>query len=427
VENGALRLAVGGEPLFLALPQASFTYRASGVSRHDGLLTAKVEPNSHPLQLINPNDNPQDLAYGTFLGGTAHDEAFAIALDDNDRATIAGTTESYNFLTTPGSFDTGCSGYCWDAFISRLSADGSTLVYSTFLGGSGGEGTGGVALDDIGRTFVTGQTLSADFPVTSSAFDRDCNDYSCNDAFVASLSVDSSALVYSTYLGGQSEDGAFDIAVDDAGHAIATGYTRSGDFPTTPDAFDSSYNGGGSHYGDAFLARLTMFQPAVVASWTGQPPTVDGNLNDWGEWSPLVLDRDTALYVATQPPGSPSPTPADNSAELRALWTGANLYFAIFVRDDWIVNDSQYVWQDDEIELAFVEAWDPTPNNGDTHQYTVNADGRITDFGNPANPVPIQAVAAPVSGGWNVEVRIPASHLFGANLSLTPARRWPSI
>ena len=166
---------------------------------------------------------------------------------------------------------------------------------------------------------------------------------------------------------------------------------------------------------------MTPTAPSVAASWTGQPPTVDGNLSDWGQWSPLVLSLDTACYVATQPPGSPPPTPADNSAELRALWTGANLYFAIFVRDDAIVNDSSDVWRDDEIELAFVGAWDGNPAGGDTHQYTVNADGRITDFGHPSIP-PIQAAALPVAGGWNVEVRIPATHLFGLNAPLTAGK-----
>ena len=144
-----------------------------------------------------------------------------------------------------------------------------------------------------------------------------------------------------------------------------------------------------------YTAGVTTYR--TYARRASQPPTVDGNLSDWGQWSPLVLNRDTARYVATQPPGSPPPTPADNSAELRALWTGANLYLAIFVRDDAIVNDSSDVWRDDEIELAFVGAWDGNPAGGDTHQYTVNADGRITDFGNPAIPVSIQAAAVPVA------------------------------
>ena len=169
-----------------------------------------------------------------------------------------------------------------------------------------------------------------------------------------------------------------------------------------------------------YTAGVTTYR--TYARRASQPPIVDGNLSDWVRWSPVVLNRDTARYVATQPPGSPPPTPADNSAELRALWTSTNLYFAIFVRDDRIVNDSPDVWHDDEIELAFVGAWDGDPAGGDTHQYTVNPDGRITDFGDPANPVPIQAAAVPVAGGWNVEVRIPASHLLGANIPLTAGK-----
>ena len=92
-------------------------------------------------------------------------------------------------------------------------------------------------------------------------------------------------------------------------------------------------------------------------------------MSDWGQWSPLQLNRDTAFYLATQPPGSLPPTPADNSAELRALWTGANLYFAIFVRDDAIVNDSSDVWRDDEVELAFVGAWDGNPAGNNTFNH----------------------------------------------------------
>ena len=169
-----------------------------------------------------------------------------------------------------------------------------------------------------------------------------------------------------------------------------------------------------------YTAGVTTYR--TYARRAGQPPIVDGNLSDWGRWSPVVLNRDTARYAATQPTGSPPPTPADNSAELRALWTGANLYLAIFVRDDQIVNDSSDVRRDDEIELAFVGAWDGNPAGGDTHQYTVNADGRITDFGNPAIPVSIQAVAVPLAGGWNVEVRIPNTSLFGFNAPLTAGK-----
>ena len=78
-----------------------------------------------------------------------------------------------------------------------------------------------------------------------------------------------------------------------------------------------------------------------------------------------------------------------------------------------MVSDSPEVWNDDEIELGFYAVWDGNPAGGDTHQYTINADGRVSDFGDPTVPIPVEAAAVAAPGGWNVEVRIPAAHLFG--------------
>ena len=355
------------------------------------------------------------LDYATFLGGSSSDGGYDLALDAAGRATVTGYTDSSDFPTTPGAFDPSFNGYK-DAFVVRLDAAGRTLDYATFLGGSDFDSGVDLALDAAGRVAVTGATSSSDFPTIPGAFDPTY--HGGYDAFVVRLNAAGSALDYGTFLGGSYNDQGYALALDPAGRATVMGWTASSDFPTTPGAFDTSHNGGK----DAFVARLSMAPtaPSVAAPWTDQPPTVDGNLGDWGQWSPLVLNRDTAFYVATQPPGSPPPTPADNSAELHALWTGTNLYFAIFVRDDAIVNDSTDVWRDDEIELAFVGAWDGNPAGGDTHQYTVNADGRITDFGQAIPP--IQAAAVPVTGGWNVEVRIPATHLFGLNAPLTAGK-----
>jgi len=332
------------------------------------------------------------------------------------RAIVTGETSSSDFPTTPDSFDPYFDGasYQGDAFVVRFDTAGSALDYGTYLGGSGDDFGYALALDAASRATVTGLTYSSDFPTTPNSFAPIFNGY--YDAFVVRIDAAGSSLDYGTFLGGNSNDSGHALVLDAAGRAAVTGFTRSSDFPTTPGAFDRSLSSG-----DAFIFRY-LWEPSGVARWASQPPVLDGNLSEWGDRWPLVLSCDTADYVAIQPPGSPPPTPVDNSAELRAQWTSTDLYFAIFVRDDAIVNDSQDVWQDDEIELAFVGAWDGNPAGGDTHQYTVNPDGRITDFGNPANPVSIQAAAAPVAGGWNVEVRIPASHLFGANLPLSAGK-----
>ncbi len=309
------------------------------------------------------------LDYATFLGGSSVDWSFALALDAEGRATVTGETQSSDFPTTPGapsgSLHPGdCFGSpCPDAFVAQLNSTGSGLTYATYLGSGGGDSGHAIAMDAAGRATVTGLTDSWGFPTTPGAFDPSygggrCPNgflWPCLDAFVARLNPTGSGLAYATYLGGNLHDSGDAIAVDSAGRAVVTGWTWSDDFPTTPGAFDTSHNGS-QWSDDPFVASLFLTLSAA-AQWTTHPPIVDGDLSEWGQSLPLLLNRSTAFGAATQPPGSPPPTPADNSAELRALWTTTNLYFAIFVRDDWLVNDSQYVWQDDEIELAFVGAW----------------------------------------------------------------------
>ncbi len=136
-------------------------------------------------------------------------------------------------------------------------------------------------------------------------------------------------------------------------------------------------------------------------------PVVDGNLSDWPALPALLLDYTTADTIRRI-----VPMPADNSAELRALWTPDALYFAAHVRDDVIVkNDSPDVWWDDQVELAIDGRHDLVSGGPDDHQYTVNADGRISDGGNALLPPPIGVGVHEVSGGWDVEVRLPIADL----------------
>jgi Beta-propeller repeat len=128
------------------------------------------------------------------------------------------------------------------------------LDYSTFLGGTGDDlPSGGIAVDRSGKAYVTGRTSSADFPTTPGAFDRTFD--GGNDAFVTKLSASGSALAYSTFLGGAGGSEGRGIAVRD-GKAYVTGFTQSADFPTTPGAFDRTYNGGTSDDGDVFVTKL---------------------------------------------------------------------------------------------------------------------------------------------------------------------------
>jgi len=200
------------------------------------------------------------LVYSTFLGGDADDYGGGIAVDANGQALFTGYTESPDFPTTPNAFDTTHNGLS-DAVVVRLNAAGSGLVYSTFAGGSGIDIGYDIAADAAGNAYVTGQTMSENFPTTPGAFSTDYNG-GMADAFILKLDPDGQALAYGTYLGGDQFDDAKGIDVDSAGHALVAGRTDSFDFPATPGAFDEDYNGGR----DAFVTRLDAMGSGLVYS-----------------------------------------------------------------------------------------------------------------------------------------------------------------
>ncbi len=209
------------------------------------------------------------LVYSTFLGGSGSDVGKSIAVDASGTAYVAGGTTSSNFPTTSGAFQTTFGGGGSDAFVTKLNAAGSALVYSTYLGGSGREPYNGtVAVDASGNAYVTGSTESTNFPTTPGAFQTTlhgsfaCGAVPCPDAFVTKLNAAGSALVYSTYLGGESEDDGFGIALDASGNAYVAGLTFSSDFPTTPDAFQTSNPGSAA----AFISKLNAAGSALLYS-----------------------------------------------------------------------------------------------------------------------------------------------------------------
>jgi hypothetical protein len=189
------------------------------------------------------------LAYSTYLGGAGRDEGFGIAVDSAANAYAAGQTFSSDFPTV-GALDSTLGGTD-DAFVTKLNAAGSALSYSTYLGGSGSEQAGSIDLDSASNAYVPGFTSSSDFPTSAGAADTTLG--GTTDAFVTKLNAAGSALSYSTYLGGSSDESVpFGIAVDGDLSAYVTSRTFSSDFPTTPDAFDSSL--GGTQ--DAFVTKL---------------------------------------------------------------------------------------------------------------------------------------------------------------------------
>ena len=189
------------------------------------------------------------LLYGTLLGGSSADIGRAIAVDGAGNAYVAGGTQSPDFPTTPGAFDTSLDGNS-DAFVAELDSSGGNLLYSTVLGGSSGDGVGGIAVDGAGDAYITGATASSDFPTTAGAFDTSLD--GIQDVFVAKVDSSGGSLLYGTLLGGSSADTGSAIAVDAAGNAYVGGWTQSPDFPTTTGASDASHNG----LRDSFVVKI---------------------------------------------------------------------------------------------------------------------------------------------------------------------------
>ncbi len=201
------------------------------------------------------------LVYATYLDGASYDEVYAIAIDDSGNIVAVGRTDGglIRFPTTPGAFDISHNGGP-DAFVTKVSADGSSLVYSTFLGGNSIEQAQGVALDSLGRPVVVGRTNGGTFPTTPGAFDTTFN--GSTDAFVAKLTADGSSLLYSTFLAGSLIDEAQDVAIDIHDRPVVVGQTEGGSFPTTPSAFDTTHNGDC----DAFVTNLSADGSSLVYS-----------------------------------------------------------------------------------------------------------------------------------------------------------------
>jgi hypothetical protein len=227
------------------------------------------------------------LDYSTYLGGSGDDRGLGIAVNSSGEAFVTGMTQSPDFPTTAGAFQTALSpGFPSDAFVTKLNAAGSGLLYSTYLGGSGDEDTNpvtlpvGIALDSSGSAYVTGFTGSSNFPTQNPI---QASTGGALDAFVAKFNPSGSALDYSTYLGGTANDQGFGIAVDSSG-AYVTGSTFSANFPTTAGAFDTTLNGGQDAWvakiGEAATPASISLSPADAVNSVGTTHTVTATVLD---------------------------------------------------------------------------------------------------------------------------------------------------
>ena len=236
------------------------------------------------------------LVYSTFLGGSDRDDAFAIAVDSSRNAFVTGFTLSTNFPTTAGAFQT-TSGGAGDVFVTKLNSTGSTLLYSTYLGGSNLDLATAIVVDSAGNAFVAGTTLSTDFPTTTGAFQTTFGG-GPGDAFVAKLNPSGSVLVYSTYLGGNNEDQGLGLSLDSSGNAYVTGLSASTNFPTTTGAFQTTFSGSSQN---AFVTKLNPAGSALVYS-----TYLGGTGGDFGR--AVAVDPSGDAYVTGTTKSSDFPT-----------------------------------------------------------------------------------------------------------------------
>ena len=233
------------------------------------------------------------LIYSTYLGGGDSDAGYGIAVDGSGNAYVTGITPSSNFPTQNAYQATLGGGGDNDAFVTKLSSSGNSLIYSTYLGGSGGDfGIGGIAVDGSGNAYVAGYTNSSNFPTL--------NPYQSTnqggiDVFVTRLSSTGNSLIYSTYLGGGGSEIGYGIAVDGNGNAYVTGWTNSSGFPTVnPFQTDQGEE-------DVFVTKLSSSGNSLIYS------TYLGGSDDEKGYG-IAVDGSGSAYVTGYTNSSDFPT-----------------------------------------------------------------------------------------------------------------------
>ncbi len=234
------------------------------------------------------------LLASTFIGGSNTDDDYepSIIVDESGNVYLSGYTYSANFPTTSGAYSENYNGGGSDRFVSKLDSDLTTIIASTFIGGSGNEFGMAICLDDDGYLYLGGYTTSSNFPTTTNAYDTSHN--GARDAFLAKFDSDLTTLLGSTFLGGSGDEGfnwpRIDLVTGENGNVYVVGITKSGNFPCTDGAYDTTYNGGSGFGGDAFVSKFDTDLTNLLAS------TYIGGSDD--EWRVSIdLDEDENIFI----------------------------------------------------------------------------------------------------------------------------------
>ncbi|MEQ8763307.1 MAG: SBBP repeat-containing protein [Planctomycetota bacterium] len=264
---------------------------------YDGTLNGQTD-----VVVLQISPSGTTLFAATYIGGSDNEQGNAIDVTDSGVVTVGGLTDSSNFPTTPGAWDTTFSSR--DGFVLNLNGTGTTLNWSTFLGGSGADFVQDLAVTQSGDVFLCGGTSSTNFPTIAGAYDTSYNGgYDC---FVTRMTSNGAGLPYSTFVGGSETEWAFALALDPTTLAVTvTGFTESLNFPRTGGAFQPSHQGGR----DAFMFRMlggstlqaSTFLGGSLGDDTGTDITIDsfGNATIIGSTSSSNFPTTGGAYDAT--------------------------------------------------------------------------------------------------------------------------------
>jgi len=236
------------------------------------------------------NSTLTSIFQSTYLGGSGGDGALhSIAIDSSGNVYVAGCTSSTNFPGTAGGAQASYGGGDWDGFVTKLNSTLTSILQSTYLGGSGTDldTPGGIGIDSAGNVYVAGYTSSTNFPGTAGGAQASYGggDY---DGIVSKLNSTLNSILQSTYLGGSGEDYASSIATDSAGNVYVAGNTGSTNFPGTTGGAQPSYGGGGE---DDFVSKLNSSLTSIL-----QSTYLGGSANEWEPYS-IAIDSSGNVYV----------------------------------------------------------------------------------------------------------------------------------
>lgn len=254
----------------------------------------KVYGGGSDVFVVNLNSSGSALNYGTYIGNSTTQTGSGIVVDKFDNAYISGLTQS-GYPTTSGAYQTVYGGGSYDGFLTKLDSSGSSLLFSTYIGGNDNDGMGQLKLDVSKNPILTGYTYSLNYPTTSGAYLTNSNGNL--DIVLTKINSTGTKLLYSTYIGGKdSGEFAYDLDLDQNGNVYVTGYTGSPDFPTTAGSAQTIFGGGST---DAFLSEINMAgkgtNDLIYSTFLGNP-------SDDTSWSDKVISASSVNVAGGSTP-----------------------------------------------------------------------------------------------------------------------------